>query len=131
MSRRFARQSVDCPVGARHIPGAPLSRLPSRLMRHVQSNPSALIALLVASLMSAPRGVPAQTAAASAATAATPMRTNRFTERHVRSADGTRIAYLVAGTGRPLVMVHGSMTVADEWLAVADRLAATRRVVVV
>ena len=38
-------------------------------------------------------------------------------------ADGTRIAYLVAGTGQPLVMVHGSMTVADEWLPVADRLA--------
>lgn len=57
--------------------------------------------------------------------------THRFAERDVTSADGTRIAYLVAGTGRPLVMVHGSMTVADEWLAVADRLAATRRVVVV
>jgi pimeloyl-ACP methyl ester carboxylesterase len=58
-------------------------------------------------------------------------RVSRFSEHHVRSADGTDIVYLVAGRGRPLVMVHGSMTVADEWLPVADRLAATRRVVVV
>lgn len=68
---------------------------------------------------------------APAAPTRAPELTHRFTARAVTSAGGTRIAYLVAGTGRPLVMVHGSMTVADEWLAVADRLAATRRVVVV
>jgi pimeloyl-ACP methyl ester carboxylesterase len=96
-------------------------------MRRLLSRPSALVVLLAASLLTAPRGVPAQPPAAAATTA--PKR--QFTTRHVTSADGTRIAYLVAGTGRPLVMVHGSMTIADEWLAVAERLGATRRVIVV
>jgi pimeloyl-ACP methyl ester carboxylesterase/uncharacterized RmlC-like cupin family protein len=84
---------------------------------------AARAALLATSLLADPRGAAAQ--------AAPPAPTHPFAARTVTSADGTRIAYLVAGTGRPLVMVHGSMTVADEWLPVADRLAATRHLVVV
>lgn len=95
--------------------------------------PFAVAALLATSLLTAARPAAAQPAQPSSpvAPARTPALAHRFTPHTVTSADGTRIAYLVAGTGRPLVMVHGSMTVADEWLAVADRLAATRRVVVV
>ncbi len=94
-------------------------------MRHKQLYTFAFIATVTA--LAAPSGFHAQAPSSSATSALS----HRFMEQHVVSADGTRIAYLVAGTGRPLVMVHGSMTVADEWLPVADRLATTRRVVVV
>jgi pimeloyl-ACP methyl ester carboxylesterase len=89
---------------------------------------SALLMHLAVAVPFAQGEAHAQTLHASPAAAS---RAHRFIERHVASADGTDIVYLVAGSGRPLVMVHGSMTVADEWLTVADRLAATRRVIVV
>lgn len=98
-------------------------------MSQSSSRPSFLVALIAASLLAAPHAGLAQAAPPSAAS--TSARTRQFTTRQVTSADGTCIAYLVAGTGRPLVMVHGSMTVADEWLPVAERLTATRRVIVV
>ncbi len=41
----------------------------------------------------------------------------------VRSKDGTTIGYLRLGAGPPLVMVHGSLAVAEAWLAVANLLA--------
>ncbi len=41
----------------------------------------------------------------------------------VQSQDGTTIGYLRAGAGPPLVMVHGSLAVAEAWLAVANFLA--------
>lgn len=41
----------------------------------------------------------------------------------VRSKDGTAVGYLRLGTGPPLVMVHGSLGVAEAWLAVANLLA--------
>ncbi len=41
----------------------------------------------------------------------------------VRSKDGTTIGYLRLGAGPPLVMVHGSLGVAEAWLAVANLLA--------
>lgn len=98
-------------------------------MHRPSSRPSFLVALVVASLLAAPHDAVAQAGPPSAAS--TSRRPQHFTTRQVTSADGTCIAYLVAGAGRPLVMVHGSMTVADEWLPVAERLAATRRVIVV
>ena len=41
----------------------------------------------------------------------------------VRSKDGTAIGFLRLGTGPPLVMVHGSLGVAEAWLALAHLLA--------
>jgi pimeloyl-ACP methyl ester carboxylesterase len=41
----------------------------------------------------------------------------------VQSQDGTTIGYLRVGEGPPLVMVHGSLGVAEAWLAVANLLA--------
>jgi pimeloyl-ACP methyl ester carboxylesterase len=41
----------------------------------------------------------------------------------VQSQDGTAIGYLRAGAGPPLVMVHGSLAVAEAWSAVANLLA--------
>ncbi|WNG13382.1 alpha/beta fold hydrolase [Cystobacter fuscus] len=63
--------------------------------------------------------------------ASAPPPTHPFIKNHVTAPDGTRIAYLAAGVGRPIVMMHGAFTVADEWLAVADQLACSRRVVIV
>jgi pimeloyl-ACP methyl ester carboxylesterase len=41
----------------------------------------------------------------------------------VQSKDGTAIGYLCLGEGPPLVMVHGSLAVAEAWLPVATLLA--------
>jgi pimeloyl-ACP methyl ester carboxylesterase len=41
----------------------------------------------------------------------------------VHSKDGTTIGYLRLGAGPPLVMVHGSLGVAEVWLAAANLLA--------
>ena len=46
-----------------------------------------------------------------------------MTPSSVRSEDGTAIGYLRAGNGPPLVMVHGSLAVAEAWSAVANLLA--------
>ena len=46
-----------------------------------------------------------------------------MTPGSVRSEDGTAIGYLRAGAGPPLVMVHGSLAVAEAWSAVANLLA--------
>jgi pimeloyl-ACP methyl ester carboxylesterase len=101
--------------------------MPRRPLHHF-----ALVALFTVTVPFAQGEAQSQTRQPSAATAtAAAARAHRFSERHVTSADGTSIVYLTAGSGRPLVMVHGSMTVADEWLTVADGLAATRRVVVI
>jgi pimeloyl-ACP methyl ester carboxylesterase len=59
------------------------------------------------------------------------MAPNGYEERRVRSSDGTEIAYLTLGKGRPLVVVHGGFTVADEWLPVAGLLSKTRQVAVI
>ena len=41
----------------------------------------------------------------------------------VTSTDGTRISVTVTGRGRPLVLVHGSLSTAADWQRVADSLA--------
>ncbi len=46
-----------------------------------------------------------------------------MTPGSVRSQDGTTIGYLRTGAGPPLVMVHGSLAVAEAWSAVANLLA--------
>ncbi len=44
-------------------------------------------------------------------------------EAFVRSSDGTRIGCLRLGSGPPLVLVHGSLSSGEDWLAVAKLLA--------
>ena len=46
-----------------------------------------------------------------------------MTPGSVRSEDGATIGYLRTGDGPPLVMVHGSLGVAEVWSAVANLLA--------
>jgi len=46
----------------------------------------------------------------------------------VRSADGTEIGYTRFGQGAPVVVVHGTLTVQDDWAAFAQKLGATRTV---
>ena len=46
-----------------------------------------------------------------------------MTPGSVHSKDGTAIGYLRLGEGPPLVMVHGSLAVAEAWSAVANLLA--------
>ncbi|NMO00417.1 alpha/beta hydrolase [Gordonia sp. TBRC 11910] len=48
----------------------------------------------------------------------------------VESADGTSIGYLKLGSGAPIVLVHGSISTAETWLAVAAELAADHAVYV-
>ena len=57
--------------------------------------------------------------------AQTPLPTNA-TEGHVRSSDGVSIGFLELGRGPPLVIVHGSLALGDEWLPVAEKLAERR-----
>ncbi|MFV0460696.1 MAG: alpha/beta fold hydrolase [Actinomycetales bacterium] len=42
---------------------------------------------------------------------------------HFSGADGTQVGYHVVGQGPPLVIVHGSITEAADWFAVAGELA--------
>jgi pimeloyl-ACP methyl ester carboxylesterase len=42
--------------------------------------------------------------------------------QHAKSADGTRIAYRVSGSGDPLLLVHGSATSGADWLFVLPLL---------
>ncbi len=42
--------------------------------------------------------------------------------QHADSADGTRIAYRVVGTGDPILFVHGSATTSADWLIVQSLL---------
>jgi pimeloyl-ACP methyl ester carboxylesterase len=41
----------------------------------------------------------------------------------VRSADGTRIGFVKTGSGPALVLVHGVLNTADQWLSVAMAMA--------
>lgn len=50
------------------------------------------------------------------------------TSGSVVSADGTVLAYRTLGTGAPLVICHGAFATSDDWIAVANALAATRTV---
>lgn len=48
---------------------------------------------------------------------------------HVLAPDGTRIGFRRVGSGRPLVLVHGSSADHQRWLAISDRLARGRQLV--
>jgi pimeloyl-ACP methyl ester carboxylesterase len=52
-----------------------------------------------------------------------------FDERFVRLR-GVRLRYFVAGSGRPLVLVHGLGGAASNWIELAPRFAESRRVLV-
>lgn len=45
------------------------------------------------------------------------------TTHTVTSTDGTSIGYLKLGSGTPIVLVHGSISTGDQWMAVAEQLA--------
>lgn len=51
------------------------------------------------------------------------MQTQNITNHTVESADGTVIGYRKLGSGSPIVMVHGSISTGEQWLAVAEQLA--------
>jgi pimeloyl-ACP methyl ester carboxylesterase len=53
-----------------------------------------------------------------------------FTTGSVESADGTTIGFRRAGSGRPLVLVHGGMLASQHFVALARELAADFEVVV-
>ena len=52
-----------------------------------------------------------------------------FEERYAE-ARGSRVRYLVAGAGKPLLLVHGLGGAASNWLALAPLLLRGRRVLV-
>lgn len=56
------------------------------------------------------------------------MQTQHITNLTVQSADGTVIGYRKLGTGAPIVLVHGSISTGEQWLAVAEQLAASNTV---
>lgn len=41
---------------------------------------------------------------------------------HVRSADGLALGFARIGVGPPLIIVHGGLTIAEDWLPVAEEL---------
>lgn len=49
----------------------------------------------------------------------------------VKSADGTSIGYRKLGSGRPIVLVHGSISTGEQWLAVGEQLARDHTVYIV
>jgi pimeloyl-ACP methyl ester carboxylesterase len=51
------------------------------------------------------------------------MQTQHVSIHTVESADGTVIGYRKLGSGSPIVLVHGSISTGEQWLAVAEQLA--------
>ncbi|MBT2522088.1 alpha/beta fold hydrolase [Arthrobacter sp. ISL-28] len=51
------------------------------------------------------------------------MQTQLVSSHTVESADGTVIGYRKLGSGSPIVLVHGSISTGEQWLAVAEQLA--------
>lgn len=51
------------------------------------------------------------------------MQTQSISSHTVESADGTSIGYRKLGSGSPIVLVHGSISTGEQWLAVAELLA--------
>jgi len=47
----------------------------------------------------------------------------------IESSDGTVLSYVCLGEGDPLVVCHGSLALAQDWMAFAVEMAATRRVI--
>lgn len=51
------------------------------------------------------------------------MQTQHVSSHTVESADGTVIGYRKLGSGSPIILVHGSISTGEQWLAVAEQLA--------
>lgn len=51
------------------------------------------------------------------------MQTQLVTTHTAKSADGTSIGYRKLGSGNPIVLVHGSISTGEQWMAVAEQLA--------
>lgn len=51
------------------------------------------------------------------------MQTQNTTIQTVESADGVSIGYRKLGSGSPILLVHGSISTGEQWLAVAEQLA--------
>jgi pimeloyl-ACP methyl ester carboxylesterase len=51
------------------------------------------------------------------------LETQLISNHAVESADGTSIGYRKLGSGSPVVLVHGSISTGQQWLAVAEQLA--------
>jgi pimeloyl-ACP methyl ester carboxylesterase len=51
------------------------------------------------------------------------MQTQRISNHTVESVDGTLIGFRRLGFGSPIVLVHGSISTGEQWLAVAEQLA--------
>jgi pimeloyl-ACP methyl ester carboxylesterase len=58
------------------------------------------------------------------------METQLVSMHTVESADGTPIGYRKLGSGSPIVVVHGSISTGEQWLAVAEYLATNHAVYV-
>lgn len=56
------------------------------------------------------------------------MQTQLMTTHTVKSADGTSIGYRKLGSGSPIILVHGSISTGEQWMAVAEQLADTHTV---
>ncbi|QCO98173.1 alpha/beta hydrolase [Arthrobacter sp. 24S4-2] len=51
------------------------------------------------------------------------MQSQRISNQTVESVDGTLIGFRKLGSGSPIVLVHGSISTGEQWLAVAEQLA--------
>lgn len=58
------------------------------------------------------------------------MKNETVSSHTVVSADGTTIGYRKLGSGTPVVIVHGSICTGDQWMPVAEELAANHTVYV-
>ncbi|KRE63812.1 hydrolase [Arthrobacter sp. Soil736] len=56
------------------------------------------------------------------------MKTQRISNHTVESFDGTLIGFRKLGSGSPIVLVHGSISTGEQWLAVAEQLAGANTV---
>lgn len=56
------------------------------------------------------------------------MNSQTITSHTVESVDGTPIGYRKLGSGKPVVLVHGSISTGEQWLPVAEQLAGSHTV---
>ncbi|GAC66916.1 alpha/beta fold hydrolase [Gordonia soli] len=56
---------------------------------------------------------------------------SEFVSDSVNAPDGTTIGFRRIGTGSPVVIVHGSISTGEQWLAVGTQLAATNSVYII
>jgi pimeloyl-ACP methyl ester carboxylesterase len=59
------------------------------------------------------------------------LETQLISNHTIESTDGTSIGYRKLGSGSPIVLIHGSISAGDQWLAVAEQLANNHTVYIV